>query len=130
LHTAETKGMLQAFFTASEDKEDKSEGDVRRGIGGGFWSIEADPEIDLSMTLLGLDKTSVKEFEREFFNVLIVFVELFAILSILREDNKLLNNGIRAAELDRFEFKFLLLDDSFDFNDVDKGEIGESILKD
>src|SRR5690349_18575810 len=36
LHTVETKGILHVFFTASDDNNDKSEGDVRRGIGGGF----------------------------------------------------------------------------------------------
>jgi len=35
-HTVETKGILHVFFTASDDNDDKSEGDVRRGIGGGF----------------------------------------------------------------------------------------------
>src|SRR4051812_44073285 len=99
--------MLHVFFTASDDNDDKSEGDVRRGIGGGFWSIEAEPDTDLSITFLGLDKTSFNEFEIEFFRVLIVFVELFAILSILSEERILLNYGIRAElELDIFEFKF------------------------
>src|SRR6188472_2461791 len=36
LHSVETKGILHVFFTASDDNDDKSEGDVRRGIGGGF----------------------------------------------------------------------------------------------
>ena len=139
LHTVETKGMLQAFFAASDDNDDKSEGDVRRGIGGGFWSIEAESDIDLSITFLGLDKTSFKEFEIEFFKVLILFVELFAILFILSEDNKLLNNEIRAElELDEFVFKFLLLDSwsGTDGSDDDAvvvvvaREFGETILKD
>src|SRR6476620_1612721 len=36
LHSVETKGILHVFFTVSDDNDDKSEGDVRRGIGGGF----------------------------------------------------------------------------------------------
>ena len=147
LHTVETKGILHVFFTASDDNNDKSEGDVRRGIGGGFWRIEDEPDIDLSITFLGLDKASFKEFEIEFFKELTVFVELFAISSILSEDNKLLNNGIRAElELDKFEFKFLLFDITLDADEddgdnccrvsaipsavVDSEETGESILKD
>src|SRR3954471_15561040 len=103
--------------------------------------------MDLSITFLGLDKTSFKEFEIEFFRVLTVFVELFAISSILSEDNRLLNNGIRAElELDKFEFKFLLLDSTLDADEDDEDiccrvsasppavvnteETGESILKD